>query len=198
MPSAFSSVQTQSGKIFLVGGLVKDLVLKQTYRIDENLLYEEMMVMKTGRFCTPIALVNDRYILAAGGQITPSNKGNYYTNASEVYDIVTNVWTTTGSMAKPRGNTSMTAIGNFVFIFQGLLPQLQASQTSAMEFINLGSCAQQSLRNAVWEQTTVQNPDFVNNEPRGSHLLGNNEIIVFGGTGNFTYSVDVSTVVLGE
>jgi len=29
-------------------------------------------------------------------------------------------------------------------------------------------------------------------------LLGNNEIIVFGGTGNFTYSVDVSSVVLGE
>jgi len=44
---------------------------------------------------------------------------------------------------------------------------------------------------------TVQNADFVNNEPRGSHVLGKSEIIVFGGTGNFTYSVDVSSVVFG-
>jgi len=50
-----------------VGGLVKDLILKSVFRIDENLQYDEMMVMKTGRFCAPIALVNDRYVVTAGG-----------------------------------------------------------------------------------------------------------------------------------
>jgi len=50
-----------------VGGLVKDLILKSVFRIDGNLQYDEMKWMKTGRFCAPIALVNDRLILAAGG-----------------------------------------------------------------------------------------------------------------------------------
>jgi len=50
-----------------LGGLFKDVIQKTVFRIDGNLQYDEMMVMKTARFCTPIALVNDRYIIAAGG-----------------------------------------------------------------------------------------------------------------------------------
>ena len=97
--------------------------------------------MKTGRFCAPITLVNDRYILAAGGQISIANKGNYYTNTSEVYDINANVWVNTGNLQKARGNTSMTSIGSYVFIFHGLLQQVQPQVGTTIEYINLGNCS---------------------------------------------------------
>ena len=141
LPTCFSSIQTSSGKIFIVGGLFKDLILKSVFRIDENLQYYEMMVMKTGRFCAPIALVNDRYVVTAGGQISIANKGNYYTNASEVYDTNANVWVSTGNLQKARGNTSMTSIGNYVFIFHGLLQQVQPQVGTTIEYINLGNCS---------------------------------------------------------
>lgn len=35
--------------------------------IDENLIYEEMAMMKVGRYNTPICLLKDKFILAAGG-----------------------------------------------------------------------------------------------------------------------------------
>jgi len=113
-------VQTASGRIFTVGGLVKELILKSTFKIDEDLTYEEMNQMKTGRFNTPIVLVNDRFIVAGGGQINVNNKGNYYTNATEIFDTVNNFWTPVGNLNKPRGNTSMSAINNHVFICNGL------------------------------------------------------------------------------
>ena len=41
----------------MVGGQVKDLILKNMFRLDENLVYEEMASMKVARFCPPISLV---------------------------------------------------------------------------------------------------------------------------------------------
>ena len=73
----------------MVGGTVKDLVLRNTFRLDQNLSYDEMSPMKTQRFNTPICLLKDSFILAAGGQISTSNKGKY-TNATELYDIKKN------------------------------------------------------------------------------------------------------------
>ena len=151
--------------------------------------------MKTSRMSPPVALVKDKYIIAAGGQITVQNKGNYYTNTSEVYDIASNTWTNTGNLRMARGNTSITSIGSLVFIFHGLLPQIQASQSTCVEYINLGPCTPQSFRAAQWDAVNVQNPDFISNEPKASHFLGPNELIVFGGNGCFTYQVDITNVL---
>jgi len=67
MPSSFTSVQSESGAIYMVGGLVKDLVLKNTFKLDENLVYDEMAMMKQGRFCAPLTFLKDKFIVAAGG-----------------------------------------------------------------------------------------------------------------------------------
>jgi len=80
----------------MVGGLVKDIILKNTYFIDENLVYDEMASMKSGRFNAPIALLNDKFILVAGGQIGIGK--NKFTNIAEVFDIANNKWTQIESM----------------------------------------------------------------------------------------------------
>lgn len=43
----------------MIGGLVNSMVLKNTFMIDENLVYEEMASMKIGRFTAPVANLND-------------------------------------------------------------------------------------------------------------------------------------------
>ena len=67
LPSFFTSVQSESGKIYMIGGLVKDIVLRQTFMLDENLYYKEIAMMKVARFSAPITLLKDAFILAAGG-----------------------------------------------------------------------------------------------------------------------------------
>jgi hypothetical protein len=91
MPAGFSSCQTEDGCIYLVGGVVKDLVLRNTFRLDQSLSYEELSPMKSQRFNTPICLLKDNFILAAGGQTNPSAKLKY-TNAVELFDIKKNQW----------------------------------------------------------------------------------------------------------
>lgn len=52
----------------MVGGVVKDnIVLRNTYFIDENLVFEEAESMKIARFSSQLALLNDKYIMVAGG-----------------------------------------------------------------------------------------------------------------------------------
>jgi N-acetylneuraminic acid mutarotase len=103
----------------MVGGLVKDLVMKNTYQVDENLVYSELAAMKVGRFNAPIALLRDKCVLVAGGQV--NNSKNKFTNAVELYDSLTNKWVVLDSLQKPRGNTSLTAIASrFVYIYHGL------------------------------------------------------------------------------
>jgi hypothetical protein len=74
----------------MVGGVVKDIILKSTFKLDENLVYDEMAMMKQGRFGAPITLLKDKYIVAAGGQVN-TNKCKY-TNLVEVMDIQNNKW----------------------------------------------------------------------------------------------------------
>ena len=119
MPSCFSTVQVLSGRIYMIGGLVKDIIMKNTFQIDENLVYEEMALMKVGRFNTPVTLLKDKYILAAGGQTSTTK--NKFTSSAELFDINSNKWITLESMQKPRSNTSLCQVQNrFVFIFHGL------------------------------------------------------------------------------
>lgn len=120
LPAGFSSCQTEDGCIYMVGGTVKDLVLRNAFRLDQNLNYDEMSPMKSQRFNTPICLLKDNFILAAGGQVSASAKLKY-TNAVEIFDIKKNQWQTLAALLMPRGNTSMCQIAHrHVFIFNGL------------------------------------------------------------------------------
>lgn len=120
MPSGFSSCQPENGCIYMIGGFVKDLVLRNVFRLDQSLNYTELAGMKMQRFNVPICLLKDNFIVAAGGSIGPPSKFKY-TNAVEVYDIMKNQWMAISSLNQPRGNTSMCQIAQrHVFIFNGL------------------------------------------------------------------------------
>ena len=80
----------------MVGGLVKDLVLKNTFVLNEDLSYEEMSMMKVGRFSAPVSLLNDKYFIVAGGHISTAK--NKFTQSVELYDIDGNKWTTMESL----------------------------------------------------------------------------------------------------
>ena len=154
MPSAFTSVQLESGKIFIVGGLIKDIVMKSTYQLNENLNFAEMATMKTARFSAPIALLADKFILAAGGQTHISR--NKSTNTTELYEIATNTWTPLDNLQRARCNTSMCPVANkFVFIFHGLPSNSQPSSTNCIEFIDLGNFEAPQIKTAKWEQMIV-------------------------------------------
>jgi hypothetical protein len=47
--------------------------------------------MKAGRFSAPVAILNDKFIITAGGH--SSTAKNKYTNTAEIYDIAANKWT---------------------------------------------------------------------------------------------------------
>ena len=72
--------------------------------------------MNQARHSCPIALIKDRFILAAGGN-TEIQKKNY-TNTTEIYDIESGLWIQMNSMDKPRANTSMSSFNDrHIFIF---------------------------------------------------------------------------------
>ena len=147
--------------------------------------------MKVGRFNAPIALLRDKCVIVAGGQVT--NSKNKFTNAVELYDSLTNKWASLDSLQKPRGNTSLTAIANrFVYIYHGLSTSLQTTNTNSIEMIDVGQMDNASLKQARWVAVPVSNNDFIHNRPVGSAQVSHGEVIIFGGQGNYTYSLDVS------
>lgn len=101
--------------------------MKSTYCLDENLNFSEMSNLKTSRFSAPLVLLNDKFIMTAGGQTSINRNKNTVT--SELYEISTNTWTPLDSMQKARSNTSLCAVANkLVFIFHGLPSNSQPSQ----------------------------------------------------------------------
>jgi len=155
-------------------------------------VYEELSSMKVARYSPAIALLKDRFIISAGGSVSKAK----YTNATEIFDAGTNQWMTLNSMHKPRGNTSMCAIANrHIFIFQGLQPNVSPTANNVLEYMDLDSCDLPSFKSAKWESITVMNQDFVLNEPTGSSQLTPNDIILFGGKGNFTYLFNFLNVI---
>lgn len=65
-------MQTVSGKIYAVGGLDRELVIKSVFAIDEDLVVKEVAMMKTARFNAPVTLLKDKYLVVAGGEINVS------------------------------------------------------------------------------------------------------------------------------
>lgn len=177
-----------------------DSVLRSTYMIANDLTFSFVGNMKTARFSTPIVLLKDKYILAAGGM----TKWNHpyippMTQATEVFDTQTKLWFNLAPLKEPRGATSMTQIDNrHVFIFNGL--QFKHDKPNAIEYLDLGVCDPASFKKARWEAIALKDkPNGIEyNEPRASHRISAKEIIVFGGQGNYTYLVDVESIIANK
>ena len=91
----------------------------------------------------------------------------------------------------------MTQIANrHVFIFNGVEGGPQ--QRHAIEYLDLGVCEPSSFKKARWEPVSFQSADFHANEPRASAQLGSNEIIVFGGQGNYSYLVELAQMLASK
>lgn len=101
-PYNFTSIQIPEGHIYMIGGIISDLVCRNCWEIDPNLIVEEKEPMKVGRFNIPLALVKDRFIFAIGGMIGK----NKPCEIVEAYDVNTNNWYTGPPTEKPRSFTS--------------------------------------------------------------------------------------------
>lgn len=116
LSSAFSSMQLQSGHIFVIGGQAQDLVLRSCFEIDGNMVMLEKEPMKTGRYNSALALLSDKLIFAIGGSTGKSK----VTDTVECYDTTTNTWGPVGSLNKARSSTSACSVGNrYLYVFPG-------------------------------------------------------------------------------
>ena len=85
LPNNFTSCQITAGNIFVVGGILNGMVLKNTFELNESLQYRNVAVMTQARHSAPIILLKDRFILVAGGNTEIQSKK--YTKSTEIYDI---------------------------------------------------------------------------------------------------------------
>lgn len=85
-----------------------------------------------------------------------------------------------------------------VFVFNGLSSELAPTQKNTIEYIDLGNCEPKTLQKARWEQVTINQSDFIMNDPRASAALNGSEMIVFGGLGNYTYQLDLKTMLASK
>lgn len=91
LPSSFSSVQTENGRIYVVGGIHFDKAQKTTLRIDTDLSMAEVASMRQARFSAPVTLLRDNFILVAGGLTMPNNRSRA-TTLVEFLDLKTMQW----------------------------------------------------------------------------------------------------------
>jgi hypothetical protein len=97
IPTGFTSVQTENGRIHLVGGYQGDAISKSCYTLEQDLSFYESSSMRTARYATPICLLKDQYIIAAGGLTSLVNKGRA-TSLTEILDTKTQTWIPLTSM----------------------------------------------------------------------------------------------------
>lgn len=108
---------------------------------------KQVATMNIARCSTPVHLLKDRYILAAGGNLSIGGGGrDKYTNTCELFDIHKKTWSQICSMDKPRANTSMAVINDrHIFIFQGLSPTINSSEKNCIEYMDIGIMDSKSI-----------------------------------------------------
>lgn len=77
IPKAFTSVQTISGHIYIVGGIAQSgAYCRNLMRVDPNLKLEEREPMKMPRAAAPVALVRDQFLFVCGGLVDKKKSTN--------------------------------------------------------------------------------------------------------------------------
>jgi hypothetical protein len=142
LPTGFTSVQLASGLIVVMGGIQNNQVLNKITIINDQLVTKQVSQLKVARYSVPLALIQDRYVMAAGGVLqTTSSSTKKYTNAVELYDVASNQVFQLADMEKMRAHTSMAVVKNrHVFIFNGIqnVNFNSLSSSHAIEYIDLG------------------------------------------------------------
>ena len=152
--------------------------------------------MQTARFNAPVILLKNQFVIVAGGQTNLENLLNMAT-ATEIYDTQLNRWYNLAPLLRARASTSMTQIADqHVFIINGL--EGDSTMNHAIEYMDLGECDQNSFNQAYWRPIIINSERFHLERPRASAPLGNFEILVFGGSGNFTYLLDLRYMLRAE
>jgi len=150
--------------------------------------------MNIARCSTPIHLLKDRYIIAAGGNLSlATGSREKLTNTCELFDIHKKQWNQICSMDKARANTSMAAISDrHIFVFQGLQASVNSSDKNCIEYMDIGTLDSKSIQMAKWISIVVRSSDFVRGDTRGCALLqSSNEILLFGGQKTQCFYMDV-------
>ncbi|HEX5052421.1 MAG TPA: kelch repeat-containing protein [Planctomycetota bacterium] len=124
------AITRPNGKILLAGGISWDTVIIvgwlpavrrscDLYDPVANTMVAGPQMVTARSMIDPLALGNDRWLLAGGiSSLTLTNLGTP-TAAAEIYDAVANTWTAVGPMATPRGNHKGWALGNGQFLLAG-------------------------------------------------------------------------------
>jgi hypothetical protein len=154
-------------------------------KIDEHLNCQEYANMKLARANTPLCLVADRFIIAAGGQISSSSFTKWFQGQP---------------LSVPRANTSMAKFGSrHIFIFNGFQNQYQSTQLNCIEYLDLVSLDQKTMSATQWVTLTIGNiSDIHQTKPSGSAVLSDYEILIFGGDLKKTYCIDARSVLQGQ
>jgi hypothetical protein len=110
-------VQSSDSSIFVIGGSRQSgTPIPDTLMIDANMTVYEREPMKTARFCAPLAMVRDRFILALGG-FTGLNRP---TKVVECYDTMTNHWFNTAPLPGQSANcTAVVMNERWIYLMPG-------------------------------------------------------------------------------
>lgn len=120
--AAHAAILRPDGKVLLCGGISFDTIIivnLPAVRASTDLFDPVANTMVAGpsmagaRSLTDATdLGNNRWLIAGGiSALTLTNLGTP-TNTAEIYDAVANTWSSAGSMATPRGNHRVIALGN--------------------------------------------------------------------------------------
>ncbi len=127
-----TSLVRPDGKVLLIGGISWDSVIiigwapavrrsTDLYDPVANTMVAGPQMATARSLVDPINMGNGRWLLAGGINaitILPWNPGNP-TATAEIYNAVTNTWTTVGSMATARGNHKGWALANGQLLLTG-------------------------------------------------------------------------------
>ena len=80
-PMYFSSIQLETGNIFVMGGIDSDkIVTNRVFEINDSLQMRTVNRMKVPRYSFAVALLRENYILVAGGCVQTVDNKKQFTN----------------------------------------------------------------------------------------------------------------------
>ena len=147
----------------------------------------EKQPMKTARFSIALTVLFDKYVFALGGTVSKGSNAKA-TDTCEVYDSSTNVWYPVPSLNQARSCTSAVSLSHrFIYIFPGQ----QSKSWNTIEFMDIGHTIDpKEMKKLKWTSVTMNVPEFNCTFAYGSTQVNPNEILIFGGSKNYVFSLD--------
>lgn len=170
--------------------------------IDANMTVYEREPMKTARYCAPLAMVRDRFILALGGFTGRSST----TKVVECYDTLTNHWFNTAPLPGQSANcTAVVMNERWIYLMPGANRDAQAGNSLYINLLDTGASSSfEGERNSKdygaaiarqkWSQLEVTNAEFVQAQPVAGIQFNSTDMLIFGGESLKTFQFDTREV----